>query len=72
METKNNLKNIELSTEREAYSISEWCRLVGISRAFFYRLSREDRPTVVKLGRRSLITRTGALEWQQRMEGRTQ
>ena len=58
--------------EREVFSIPEWCRLIGISRAFFYKLSPDQRPTVIKLGRRSLITRRASTEWQDRMTQRAE
>lgn len=54
-------------TPREAFTISEWCAMAGISRAFFYKLSPEQRPAVVKLGRKPLITRKAAADWQDRM-----
>lgn len=56
-----------ISSTREAYSVTEWCALVGISRAFFYKLPEARRPSVVRLGRRTLITRAAADAWQARM-----
>ena len=53
--------------DREAFSIAEWCDSVRISRSFFYRLPPSLRPTVIKLGRRSLITRQASAAWQERM-----
>jgi hypothetical protein len=57
---------------REAFSVSEWCGSIGISRAFFYKLPQEQRPTVIRLGRRSLITRQASAEWQERMMQRAE
>ena len=57
---------------REAFSIPEWCDSVGISRAFFYKLPPEELPAVIKLGRRSLITRQAADAWQERMTRRAE
>ena len=61
-----------LAPAREANSVAEWCALIGISRAFFYKLSPDQRPTVIKLGRRSLITRRASVEWQDRMTQRAE
>ena len=53
--------------EREAFTVAEFCRSIGISCAFFYKLSESQRPTVIRLGRRVLITREAAAEWRARM-----
>ena len=42
-------------TERAAFSISEFCRLIGICRSRAYLEIREGRLRVVKSGRRTLI-----------------
>ena len=57
-----------IEIEREAFTISEWCRSIGISRAFFYKLDPAKRPRIIKLGRRVLISRDAAADWQQEME----
>ncbi len=52
-----------------ACSVEEFCREHGISRALFYRLLREDRgPAIMKVGRRTLISREAAEQWRRRME----
>ncbi len=61
------LSNHLQTVERGAFSIPEWCASIGISRAFFYKLPLDQRPTVIKLGRRALITREASAEWQERM-----
>jgi predicted DNA-binding transcriptional regulator AlpA len=55
--------------ERPCFSVSEFCELHGISRAFFYLLQREKRgPSVMKVGRRTLVSVEAAAEWRKRME----
>jgi hypothetical protein len=53
----------------EAYSIGEFCRAHGVSRAFVYALlKRGEGPTVMKAGRRTLVSVEAAAEWRRRME----
>jgi excisionase family DNA binding protein len=49
--------------ERLAYSISEFCALVGVSRAFFYTLPEDQRPREVRRGGRRLISADAARDW---------
>jgi len=52
-----------------AFSIPEFCRRHGISRAHFYNLSKSGRaPAVMRVGRRTLISAEAAAEWRRRME----
>ena len=52
-----------------AFSIPEFCRRHGISRAHFYNLSKSGHaPTVMRVGRRTLISAEAAAEWRRRME----
>lgn len=48
---------------RLAYSISEFCQAVGVSRSYFYSLSDEAKPRMVKRGGRWLIPTDAAREW---------
>lgn len=50
-------------TERLAYSISEFCQSVGVSRSYFYSLSDGAKPRMVKRGGRWLIPVEAAREW---------
>jgi hypothetical protein len=74
MVSKSNITPAQAPLEiaREAYSIPEWCTSIGISRAFFYKLPTDERPVVVKLGRRSIITRRASEAWQERMTRRAE
>ena len=54
---------ITLETERLAYSIDEFCRLVGVSRAFWYQMPEADKPRSVKRGQRVLIPADVVKEW---------
>jgi excisionase family DNA binding protein len=51
------------SAERLAYSISEFCALVGVSRSYFYALPDTAKPRMTKRGRRCLIPADAAREW---------
>jgi predicted DNA-binding transcriptional regulator AlpA len=56
-------------TEVLAYSIAEFCRRHGISRAHFYNLWKAgDAPAVMRVGRRTLISAEAAAQWRRRME----
>ena len=58
-----------LLTEMLAFSIPEFCRRHGISRAHFYNLSKSgDAPVVMRVGRRTLISAEAAAVWRHRME----
>ena len=70
--TSKSQTTIESATpvEREALSIAEWCEANTISKAFFYKLPECDRPAVLELGRRRLITREASADWRKRMTKR--
>ncbi len=58
---------------RAAFSVADFCREHAISRGLFYNMLREGRgPRVMKVGRRTLVSREAAEEWRRRMEGATQ
>ncbi|WP_441232648.1 transcriptional regulator [Bradyrhizobium sp. 1200_D9_N1_1] len=58
------MSNIELAAPgRLAYSISEFCQAVGVSRSYFYTLSDEAKPRMVKRGGRWFIPTDAAREW---------
>jgi hypothetical protein len=60
-------------TDPPVYSIAEFCETHRIARSFLYVLLREGQgPRVMKLGRRTFITREAAAEWRARMERETQ
>ena len=53
----------------KSYSVSDFCGAHGISRALLYKLLRDGRgPRIMKVGRRTLISREAAEEWRRRME----
>jgi predicted DNA-binding transcriptional regulator AlpA len=54
---------------KEAYSVREFCQAHGISRALFYKLEAAGRgPRVMKIGRRTLISKVAAEEWRSHIE----
>lgn len=42
------------------YSIPEWCRAVGISRASYYNLPPEQQPRTARIGRRHIVIESPA------------
>lgn len=46
-----------------AFSISEFCQMVGVSRGFYYSLPESARPRFVKRGARTLISADAIGEW---------
>ena len=55
--------------ETLTFSIAEFCRRHGISRAHFYNLSKNGgAPAVMRVGRRTLISAEAAAAWRIRME----
>lgn len=58
--------------EPPLYTVSAFCAAHHIARSFLYQLLREGRgPRVMKLGRRTFITREAAADWRMRMEKET-
>jgi excisionase family DNA binding protein len=61
------------NTSPDLLSVAEFCERNGISRPFFYKLAAQGKgPKVIKLGKRTLISREAAAQWRQRMEQDTQ
>lgn len=51
--------------DAEVFSVREFCTAYGISRALFYKLVKAGRaPALMKVGRRTLISRSAATLWQ--------
>lgn len=58
-----------MNIERQTYSVAAFCAAFGIARSTFYRLLQNGRgPTVIHLGRRTLISVEAADEWRRRLE----
>lgn len=56
-------------TGRKAFSIDEFCRAHGISRAFFYKIAKSGKsPRLMKVGSRRLISEEAAADWRRQME----
>jgi hypothetical protein len=55
--------------EREAYTIEEFCRSHGFSRAHYFNVAREGRgPRIMRVGARVLISKEAAAEWRRTRE----
>jgi len=64
---------MQTDANTDADSVDSFCKRHSISRPFFYRLLQEGKgPKIIKLGRRTLITRESAAEWRKRMERETE
>jgi excisionase family DNA binding protein len=60
-----------MDATRLAFSISEFCAAVGISRTTFYALPANERPREMRVGpKRVLISRQAAEDWIATREGR--
>lgn len=55
--------------EKDAFSIPEFCRRIGISASFYFAESREGRgPRVMRVGHRVLISKEAAADWRRERE----
>lgn len=51
--------------EKLAFSVTEFCRLHGLSRSLFYALQRAgDGPAVMRLGGRVAVSKEAAARWR--------
>lgn len=58
-----------IAGSKETFSVDDFCRTFGISRSLFYKLRQEGRgPAVLKVGRRTLISRGAAERWIEAMQ----
>ena len=56
----------------DALSVDQFCALNGISRRLFYDLQKQGRgPHIMKVGKRTLVSRDAAIAWRRRMESET-
>jgi len=57
---------------QDVFDIPKFCEANKISRAFFYKLVKEGNgPRLMKVGRRTLITKEASADWRRRMEQQT-
>jgi predicted DNA-binding transcriptional regulator AlpA len=50
--------------ERQAFTIEEFCKAYGISRALYYKLLKSGQgPRIAKIGSKTLISGESAAEW---------
>ena len=62
--------NTGATTAPAMFSVRDFCKAHGISKAFFYKLHAQGKsPPMCKLGSRSLISAEAAADWRQRLEG---
>jgi predicted DNA-binding transcriptional regulator AlpA len=53
-----------LAERRRAFTIAEFCKAYGISRALYYKLLRLGQgPRIAKIGSKTLISDEAAAEW---------
>lgn len=57
-----------INESSDAYSINEFCERHRISRSHFYDLPDDDKPRLMRVGKRVLISREAAAAWRMRME----
>ena len=59
----------QAAVDRAAYSIVEFAKQHGLSRAHVYNLMRDGvGPRVMRAGRRTLISAEAAADWRRKME----
>jgi len=62
------MRNSDIS-QKQAYSVTQFCAAHSISRAMFYVLRKQGKgPRTMKVGRRTLISKEAAREWRARIE----
>ena len=58
-----------MDTDRDAFSVDEFCRRNGISRAYLYVLwARGAGPKYMRVGARRLISKEAAADWRKACE----
>lgn len=55
--------------EKDALTVDDFCQRHSLSRAKFYSLLHEGRgPRIMRVGRRTLVSREAAAAWRRQME----
>ncbi|MEM5419834.1 hypothetical protein [Paraburkholderia ferrariae] len=58
------------SNDLGAFTQAEFCAAYGVNRVTFHRMEKAGTaPTTIRVGRKVLITRRAAREWEERMAG---
>jgi len=66
------MDNSVIHADSGAYSVDGFCNDHEISRAFFYQLVKCGQgPRLMKVGRRTLISKESAVDWRRDMEQKT-
>jgi predicted DNA-binding transcriptional regulator AlpA len=67
--TGQEVTQVQSSVDRAAYSVIEFARSHGLSRAHVYNLLKDGLgPRVMRCGRRTLISKEAAEAWRRKME----
>jgi hypothetical protein len=60
---------MHMADEQDAFSIPEFCRRNGFGPGLYFKIARDGRgPRVMRVGRRTLISREAAEEWRRERE----
>lgn len=63
------MQQTEAVADKSALTVDEFARQHSISRGYVYKLIAEGRgPRLMKVGRRTLVSREAAEEWRRQME----
>lgn len=63
----------QLTNQRAASTVPQFCDEHNISRTHFYALLKEGKgPRLMRVGRRTLISLEAAADWRRRMESETE
>ena len=64
-----NVKRVRREVDPEAFTIDEFCRAHGFSRAHYFNIqSRGEGPRVMRVGTRVLVSREAAADWRKARE----
>lgn len=59
--------------EKQAFSIPEFCAAYSVGRAKLYRMMKAgEGPRIMKVGRKTIISKEAADEWRRNIEAKTQ
>jgi excisionase family DNA binding protein len=62
--------SLPYSIEPHAFRVKDFCQIYGIGKTKFYQEVSEGRLSILKIGRRTLVSRESARRWLQDLQTR--